>query len=433
MTHVATNATKACGVAYVLALLALTAVVGVSAYLRPPNVEDIAGYYIGGVMVREGRWDALYPTNTSGTPYAIFDNATLPPAQVARAQELGVPPFAPYLHPPWNALMWAPVSMVPFHILLPLYMGFCILCGWACAVLAGRAYRMLAGRPTWTEAALVLVCAVSPLVYRSVRVMNVSTVVALCLAVGLFGTMARRSASGKTARVNTRDARDTLAIWLSGILKYAGAALIPLLVLTHRWRVILGVGLLGMVAIGVSVALVPGELWSYYLGTVAPSLPRSSPMPTNQSIWGLILRATGEPITPSTRRAVSAIHVLLWVVVIGLMWRHRKCDWRRPELACAAFAAPTCLMLTFAPVMWEHYLMYLLPLFGWVWWEASRSRFRHLLRVVVVVGLFPAWGALPALTWFRPVEPFGTSLLLSVVLIFCVAVVRLWRGPVRTR
>jgi hypothetical protein len=378
-------------------------------------------------MVREGRWDALYPTNTSGTPYAIFDRATLPPDMVARAKELGVPPFTPYLHPPWNALLWAPVSLVPFHLLLPLYIALCILCGWACAALAGRAYRLLMGKPTWTEAVIVLLCTISPLVYRSVRVTNVSTLVALCLTVGLFGTLARRSHSRQTTLLDTRD---TIAIWLSGILKYAGAAMIPLLLLTRRWRVFVGVGMLGLVAMGLSALLVPADVWSYYLNTVAPSLPRSSPMKTNQSIWGLILRATGEPITPELRRVVTVFHLLLWALVLILMWRKRRSDWRRPELVLAAFAAPTCLMLTFAPVMWEHYLMYLLPLFGWVWWEATCSHHRRLLVPLVLVGLFPAWGALSAIPRFQPTEPFGTSLLLSVGLIFCVAISRLSRRSV---
>lgn len=72
-----------------------------------------------------------------------------------------------------------------------------------------------------------------------------------------------------------------------------------------------------------------------------------------------------------------------------LLIARRRAQITASPSACMAAAASLILpLLLFGPIAWEHYYVYLCPLWGWLVWEAGLSRWSAIA----------AWGAI-ALTW----------------------------------
>jgi hypothetical protein len=111
-------------------------------------------------------------------------------------------------------------------------------------------------------------------------------------------------------------------------------------------------------------------------------------MEWNQSAFAVAGRASGAA-TPAAASAsawvkggVRAAQVALALVIVALMVRRRG-QWTAAQ-ASAGAAALVGWVLIFSPVYWDHYLVYLCPFWGWLAWEATRSRWRALIAAVVI-------------------------------------------------
>ena len=109
------------------------------------------------------------------------------PAQAAHAeialQYTGRVPL-PYSQPAWNALLFSPLSLLPFRIAHALWIAILAACVFAVAVMAGGTYTLCAARPaapSRMEGLIALAVGLSPLAYRAIRVGNPSAVVGACL------------------------------------------------------------------------------------------------------------------------------------------------------------------------------------------------------------------------------------------------------------
>jgi hypothetical protein len=110
----------------------------------------------------------------------------------------------------------------------------------------------------------------------------------------------------------------------------------------------------------------------------------------------------------------------------------REGGWREPANVCAAVAALVAWLLAFSPCAWEHWPIWLAPVWGWMVWEAHQSAPR---AVAAIVGLGLMYVPLSIFTnpgFFRsPMrlpEPWNSSQLAGVLLTMGLGAARLMRA-----
>jgi len=258
---------------------------------------------------------------------------------------------------------------------------------------------------------LATVC--SPLIYRSIRVSNVSPLFAGCVGVALLSMLEARRG---------RDFLGAISIWLTGVLKYASIALVPVLLAARRWKMFAWLAVFGVITIVITLAVAGRETFSEFFTAVGANLAGSALNRGNQSIYGMLLRIRGQGPLPQT--SITVVRVMQFValaIVVALTLRVPKDAWKRPPVLFAGATAWLAWLLIFAPLFWEHYQMYFVPLWGWMIWEARRSwTATAIVSLILIMATLPLQ-VLPGLT--IP-EPLNSYLLLATGLMFGLA---LWR------
>ena len=135
-----------------------------------------------------------------------------------------------------------------------------------------------------------------------------------------------------------------------------------------------------------------------FLHEIAPTLGRTSTVPENSGIYIFLMRLRGiedDALLPHAWllgfRLAEMCSLLLILALILL--RPRR-FWELPHRVFAAAAALVAWLLLFSPIFWEHYHAYLAPFWGWLGYEATRSRPRAIAAgAVIILGLFPRAGA----------------------------------------
>lgn len=431
---------RVCGA---VALAWLGIVLPVSLLLRP-TYQDLSGLYIGPLVARVGAWGALYPVPSPDPRYYAGEagQSQQKPALLQIAQEHGVDELNPYLNPPWQAVALLPLGWLTFQQAHWALVSANILCAWRVAVAAGRSYARCAGRPSYAAGWITLLVACSPLVYRSIRVQNLSPLVAFCIAVAVSDLFRPPGRSGF---------RGGSAMALGGLIKLATGALIPVAVFQRRWR-LLGWGAgLSVLVILVTWNLAGAATFREFFGSIAPTLGRSSTNPGNKSLQGFLVRATGQ--SPLPRWMAAGFEMLRWGSLLLILWtlyRRGKRDGAQrsdpdavgisdpgtslgrhaPPVSSASspsalFAAAVALvswLLIFSPLCWEHYLIYLCPFWGWLIREGMRTRPR-LIAASAAIALH--WFPLPTLRWLTVREPLNSYMLAGSILMLTLALLRL--------
>lgn len=408
----ATRFNRACAVS---AVLWLTVGPLLSQALRF-NYFDFGQFYMGGLIAREGAWDALYPVPRPGHAHnpGGIDASDMRPRYEELSRQYGVGDTVRFMQLPPNALLYAPLSLVSYphaHVAWLVLMG---LGAGGTAVLAGRIFRRLSGKPGWMEGVVVLAVGLSPTLFEGVRVGQISPVLGLLIGLLVLDL------------IGARDARASVWMFFGALSKYITGALFPLAIAMRRWRLVVWLGVWTVVGAAVSLLVIGTGPFIVFFREISPLLGRSHGWAGNQSISALVIRATGrEPLPAGMAVAVTILQciVLAWLLVVIL---RRKVEfWRNPAHVLAAAAALLCWMLIFSPIFWDHYHAYLMPLWGWLAWEATQSRRRAIVAIAAIaLAWCPVAAKLPRLP-----EPLLSHMLISAVLIFSLAVVRLANRP----
>jgi hypothetical protein len=396
-------------VCHTICVLWLFVAVPITFFVRP-TYQDFSLYYMAGVCARTGNFDALYPNVPPNTTELDCDPALLKPKLLALAKGWNVDLSMPYLQPAWNAIFFAPLTFLPYRLAHALWIAILILSTYGMTLFAAKTYRVCAPTESRMCGVAMLIVALSPLAYRTIRVGNVSAVVGLVIAFTTF-EMARRDG-----------VRSALAIWIGGILKYATVMFLPLLILTKRWRTIAWVGAFGVVTILMAYMIAgPGPFRDYTV--IAQEIGKSIRYPGNQSLHGFLLRATHQSPAPEWASVLlNGGQAVVGIGLLALIIRRRNELRTNPPIVFAAVVASVAWLMIFAPFFWDHYHIYFAPFWGWMLWEASQSM---LKRVIAVAAISLAWVPLPAALWFHWPEPFGSYMLWSVCLMLVLAVMRL--------
>jgi hypothetical protein len=400
---------------------ATLALILVSHLLRGPSYQDFPQYYMGGLVARAGQWDSLYPQVLPDSIYnpGWADQSIVrePYAQLARQH--GVSEFGfRFIHSPPVALMFLPMTWLEYPKVYWIWCYFLAACMFLVALQAARVHVICADRETRMAGAIILIVGCSVLAYRAVRVGNVSVIVALCIGTVMLELAGRGWFAG------------SIALVLGALLKYATPVLVPIHLIMGRWRTLAGAaGFLLVVTLATMLFSGPGP-FREFVTVIVPTLARSHPIRANQSLQGLLLRLSHHDVLPAALLVpYRAIQWATLIVIVWLIYRRRTALRLEPPVLFAAGAALVAWLLIFGPLFWEHYPVYLCPMWGWLAWEAAQRRWKLAAAAVAIAF---AWVPLPALQWLTMPEPINSHILISTILILVIGLARLAQ-PATTR
>ncbi len=389
-----------------------------------PTLPDFGQFYVAGHLARRGEWGALYPVPKR---YSL-DNAGLwlhsdaKPRWKKMSAALGVGDYTHFILPPPSALLFAPLSFLSFRRAYWAWIAFSSACVWCLALVAGRLLRRILRKPSPYEGALAVLIALSPMTARAIRIANVSPPIALALGVALLALVRRDQA-----------ARAAGAILAGALLKYATLVLAPVLVAMRRWKTLFACLAGGLLLLVASVLLMGTAPFAEFATVILPTLSRTSWFPGNQSLPGLLARVYGRPLGRDVALGLSFLRFMTLEGVLALLFFRRPARWRNPVNVLAAAALLLRWLLIFSPIAWEHWPIFLCPVWGWLLWESREPGLARLTAVAALALMYlPAGiiqvGGVATYPVVFP-EPFNSSQLLGVALVFALAARRLLRRP----
>jgi len=227
-------------------------------------------------------------------------------------------------------------------------------------------------------------------------------------------------------------ARAAVAMMLGTLAKYALLVLVPLQFALRRgrkiaWEAALGVGLLI-----VSLLVMGTEPYRIFMKEIVPTLGRTSAIGENSALYAFFLRVQRIDSEFGMPRAMEIgfrlLQIASIILILSLVLLRRRAFWERADRVFAAAAALFAWLLIFSPIFWEHYHAYLAPFWGWLAFEATRSRVRAVLAALVLaMAYLPSSLLVQQLHLHRLPEPLFSHLLWSTVLLMFMAIDRLLR------
>ena len=316
-----------------------------------PHQLDFTQFYMMSYMVRTGQGASLYS----------------PEATKRLCESLSINPCNPTNYPPIAALVFLPLSYLPYRSAEAVY----LLLNLAMTIALGVwGTKELQSCPNWKRWALIVFVALLPATTRSLLLGQINAALALLLVVTIVNA----------------DRRDWVAISalsLASAIKLWPLILSGFFLLRKQRRVaigsLIGFGLLtsvGLLAIG------PREAWEGYF---ASRLPQSgvnmirSGESINQSIWGTATRAfiggtthvaqlstednKEVPVQPFIRSETLywlTTGVFSVLIVILLVWLAARPPYNVRLLEQKAFSAVTIGVIALLPFSWDHYAYHII-------------------------------------------------------------------------
>ena len=385
-----------------------------------PTIPDFEQFYIGGVIASRGEWDALYPIpkprSLDNPGLRIHSDAK--PKWKSLSKDLGTRDHTHFMLPPPSALLFAPLAFFSYQEAFWFWTFFETACVWGVAILGARLLRYVFGRLSRWEGVLILLIAVSPMTARAIRIANVSPPIALALAVALLAALR-----------GDQPARGAWALLLGATFKYATLVLAPLLLAMRRWRMFIYLSVFGLLAVAMTVAFAGLAPFVEFYQTILPTLSRPSMFRGNQSLPGFLARVFGRPLTPVISIALNFARLFSLLMILWVMFKISPRQWRRPVNVLAGAGLLVSWLLVFSPIAWEHWPIFLCPVWGWLLWEVSQPGWRRVAALASLTlmclpsGIFHVKGF--ASYRFSLPEPLNSSQLIGVILVLVLAYGRL--------
>jgi len=342
---------------------------GLAANATPSLKNDFTSYYVAGLAVRQGIPEALYYPQPVGSLLAQASQQR-PWIDLARPAGIEHPNY--YLYPPLFAVLFAPMTLLPYKMAYVVWVGVGFVC---LALSVGLMLRRLP-RP-WAEGgasdgawlALAGVALTVCLFYPVARNFAVgqSSLLLLLLMTTCLVMLARGTARGD---------------WLAGLalaggilLKLTPLIFVPWLAMRRRWRALACCAVWLAALAGISIAVVGLAPHRIYFTQIVPLLSGGTAFYPNQSLAGLCARAWGADLrladltAPDSAPVIAArLAGLLLVAVSFFMVYRTACRGVRPGWTGDDDRAFCILLLTslaVSPISWEHhYVLALIP--AWV-------------------------------------------------------------------
>jgi hypothetical protein len=358
-------------ICYALGLLWIACAFAMSLRLWPietraKEYHDFSQFYMGGLIARHHAWEALYPIPKPDSPNSPgeADDSDMRPGYAELAAQAGVPANATrFIQPPPFALLMEPIAYLNYRSAKNFWKLLSAIFIWGVAVQAGCIAERCIGRRSKLAGVTALLIAFSPLTVDSLRILNVSPLIAVLIGFSILGLMQKHAEGG------------ALALVVGALSKYATAVLFPLYVIQRRWRAI-GLMILATAAIiGGSIAIMGTGPFDVFRHQIMPTFGRVHTEPWNRSLPAVFMMALR--MQPPLHGALKWIlQIGQWLVLLAILARlftTASEERRNPSTIAAGAAALMAWFLIFSPIVWDHYFLYLMPVWGWMLYEMRRS------------------------------------------------------------
>ena len=288
---------------------------------------DFIAFYTAGTFVREGHLKRLY------------DLQAVQQFQHDLARRLGVEigsACGPWWNPPFYALVFAPLSRLPYPNALAVWLTINLLCAAIAVVLL---VRMLPVGTPWQTRALVPILLIlsTPFIHALSHAQNTCTsLLLLTITVWL-----------------SRSRRPLLAGVVGGLLFYKpqlAMIVAAVLILDLGWRAAAGYAITGLGLLAVTVLILPGTLAAFVHRVPANldfvqshSVYLWERHATFKAFWRLLLQGRG--VAHPSVATVALTAASMSIAGLGLLWaavcaRSRGGVWRDRLIAAAIAATP---------------------------------------------------------------------------------------------
>ncbi|WP_161602504.1 glycosyltransferase family 87 protein [Tautonia marina] len=367
--------------AVALVLLMAGAIRGVS---TKPVTVDFTQYYMAGLIARHGHWDALYPIPKPGAEKhpGYSDSSIMRPRYRELLQAEGVHDYNRFVQAPPVALLLLPLGFFDYQTANDLWVFLNAICLWLVALQAARILRLLGGRSR-LEGLLVVLIACSPMCQFAIRIGNISPIVGLCVGSAAMGLV-------------TEDRlRSSLGMVVGAFAKFVTLVFVPLYVLARRWRVLITSSLLSLLLCLATLAVAGEGPFVTFAREMMPTFGRPNDGWGSITASSFLSRLYGSaPIPKQAERVVRAVELVLIILgAIGLLRSRRELP-EDPVKLLAASLAMVGGFLIFSPLAWGHHLVYLVPFWGYLVWEAKQSPWS---RWAIVMALSLQWATREAI------------------------------------
>ena len=285
----------------------------------------------------------------------------------------------PYIYPPVWALVFVPLSLLPFLLLQVGWTGATLVALWALVAISIR--TLTAAEPGGRRAQVLLITAATVL---TVALGPVSEV----LYYGQIGAFVVLACLVDAVLLAERRSRfQGVLVGLATAVKLTPGLIAVHWLLTRQWRAAVTAGVTTLVCWGVAAILLPTEVGNYFFGGVMFGIAGriGAERVNNQSLFGLLTRLYGE--APPTL-VYGTIAVVVAVAGLYLAWRaHRSGS----LLAAIAIVGLTSVLVS--PMSWQHHALWVIPAIGAIIGD-GRQRIRLFGGLAALVLLFnPTQGA----------------------------------------
>ncbi|MEU6807880.1 glycosyltransferase 87 family protein [Streptomyces sp. NPDC046831] len=282
-------------------------------------------------------------------------------------------PELPFTYPPFAALLFLPLSRLPWSAGLLLWRVASVA---ALFVISACAVRLLRPRPGGHHRALSLLWTAAGLWLEPVRhTLDLGQVNLLLGAVVLAGLTVSRTAVGRGA-----------AVGLAAAVKLTPAVGGLYLLATRQWRAAVWAAVAAGVATAAAWCVAPDESARYWTGLVTDTR-RVGPVWSvrNQSLRGALYRLLGQD-GGATLVWWAALALATLGTVLALRAAARRQDPLGVLVAAELYGLLVC------PVSWSHHWIWCLP--AMIWLVHGPHRESLLARVTLVVWTLAAGGRL---------------------------------------
>jgi hypothetical protein len=275
---------------------------------------------------------------------------------------------------------------------------------------AGEVLQVSLARSTRLAGLLILLIATSPQAHRWPRVENLSVLMAW-----LTGYVTLELVRGDRAR-------GAVALVIGAAVKYAQLILLPLHVALRRWRTIAWTASLGVGFLLLSLLIMGFEPYKTFARDIEPTLKKTR-LEENQALYRFVLISLGAQSEDAMPRGAEIVFRVvqfgLLAAMVGLILIKPRSHWMNSANVFGAALALIAWLSIFSPVFWEHYHAYFCPFWGWLVYEAMRSRVK-LVLVIIAIGFayLPTSLLIQQMHWKKLPEPFFSHLLWSAIIMW---------------
>jgi Glycosyltransferase family 87 len=351
----------------------------------PPSVKrgvDFSAYYLAGKVLDESPEQSIYdlPLFADGR---LNLNVEDPPGTLwhAAAERFGVPFAAPYIYPPFFAVVMKPLSRLPFATAYLVWtVGTVLAVIWAVLLSLSLAGVRIGGR-----LALILGVAVFsyyPL-WDNLFFGQISGVILFLFAAGVW-LLVRNRALGSA-----------LCFAVATMIKLTPVLVVPVLIIHRRWKWLAAYALFMAALLGGAVWQAGWAAHGEFLHRALPSMSCGAPVCTNTSVVALVqeifLERVPMSLHPAETIPAGACAVSRWValgiylLMLGRCWMRRSRTQNDDGSVVRDIVVIAMLGIAVSPISWWHHsVLDLLP-FIYLWGTGVAKGNRPFAALVLVV------------------------------------------------